>query len=139
MADTRRTPPTGELNLLGSEVKLHHTVAPEHWRFFAFVFAALVTLAFGVLDSLSSSHERTVFRGREGHPLRRPRLHHDGDSMSAHPLATSWHHRRRGFALGEADQFCHCPISALWRRSAAGSPRSARVRLALGSTPLAPS
>ena len=29
-------------------------VSAEHWQFFAFVFAALAMLVFGVLDSLSS-------------------------------------------------------------------------------------
>jgi hypothetical protein len=36
----------------GPTVKIQ--VSAEHWQFFAFVFAAFVTLAFTVLDSLSS-------------------------------------------------------------------------------------
>lgn len=37
----------------GSPATLTTVVSEESWQFFAFVFAALVTLAFGVLDSLT--------------------------------------------------------------------------------------
>jgi len=40
------------VNLPGSEVKVHYRIAPEHWQVLSLVFAAFVTLAFAMLDSL---------------------------------------------------------------------------------------
>jgi hypothetical protein len=43
-------PKAGAMKLEGQPVRLLSTV---DWQFFAFVFAALVTLAFGIVDSLA--------------------------------------------------------------------------------------
>jgi hypothetical protein len=45
-------PASAATGISGPTVEIQ--VSAEHWQFFAFVFAALVTLGFGVLDSLSS-------------------------------------------------------------------------------------
>ena len=52
MTDTRLTPNTGTLEITGNEAKLTVTRVAETWQFFAFVFAALVTLAFTLLDEI---------------------------------------------------------------------------------------
>jgi hypothetical protein len=41
------------MKVTGSSARLTTVVSEESWQFFAFTFAALVGLAFGVLDSLT--------------------------------------------------------------------------------------
>ena len=52
MTDTSLTPEPGALGLEGSQVRLIVTRVAETWQFFAFVFAALVTLALTLLDEV---------------------------------------------------------------------------------------
>jgi hypothetical protein len=53
MADYKLTAGPGVMKVTGAPATLTTVVSAESWQFFAFAFAALVTLAFGVLDSLA--------------------------------------------------------------------------------------
>ena len=54
MADYKLTAdPSKPMKVTGSPATLTTVVSEESWQFFAFVFAALVTLALGVLESLT--------------------------------------------------------------------------------------
>ena len=50
MTDTRITPETGRLEIRGQRPGREITRGAESWQFFAFVFAAAVTLTFALLD-----------------------------------------------------------------------------------------
>jgi hypothetical protein len=52
MTDYSVQPESGKFELQGSPVGLIVTRAAETWQFFAFVFAALVTLALALLDEM---------------------------------------------------------------------------------------
>lgn len=52
MTDTSRTPGTGPLGIEGGRPELIVTRVAETWQFFAFVFAALITLALTLLDEI---------------------------------------------------------------------------------------
>jgi hypothetical protein len=61
MTDTPLTPETGSsYELKGSPAALIVTRVAETWQFFAFVFAALVTLALTLLDELPDRSWRIV-------------------------------------------------------------------------------
>jgi hypothetical protein len=53
MAEHKLSADPGVFKVTGATATLTTVVSAESWQFFAFVFAALVTLAFGVLDSLA--------------------------------------------------------------------------------------
>jgi hypothetical protein len=57
MADHRITVPSGALELKGSPAALVVTRVAETWQFFAFVFAAVVTLALTLLDEIPDRHQ----------------------------------------------------------------------------------
>jgi hypothetical protein len=56
--NARREPPTGNIALAG--ITAHSTVTrgPESWQFFAFVFAAAVTVALTLADEIPDTHQR---------------------------------------------------------------------------------
>jgi hypothetical protein len=51
MTDYRLKAETGEFQLTGNMAELGVSVSVEHWQFFAFVFAAAASLAFGLVDA----------------------------------------------------------------------------------------
>ena len=52
MVDSRITPQAGALNITGEEIHLIVTRVAETWQFFAFVFAAFLTIALTLLDEI---------------------------------------------------------------------------------------
>jgi hypothetical protein len=58
MTDHRITPEAGHLGITGSPASLTVTRAAETWQFFAFVFAAVATLALTLIDEMPNLYWR---------------------------------------------------------------------------------
>jgi hypothetical protein len=50
--DTRITPPAASVQITGQKPTVAIGFGAEHWQFFAFAFAALVTIGFVLLDEI---------------------------------------------------------------------------------------